>query len=108
MSEHVYNTWFAAILPQDDSDLDTLKLAVRDQFARDWLQEHYGSFLHQEVYNLEARSVAIDWLVEPSLFTQKPIATDALQATQKPETLAAAPAPKRPTPKVKPLRLNQN
>ena len=108
MSEHVYNTWFAAILPQDDSDLDTLKLAVRDQFARDWLQEHYGSFLHQEVYNLEARSVAIDWLIEPSLFTQKPIATDALQATQKPDTTKAAPAPKRPTPKVKPLRLNQN
>ena len=41
-------------------------------------------------------------------FTQKPIATDALQATQKQNTSAAAPAPRRPTPKVKPLRLNQN
>ena len=70
MSEHVFNTWFAVIVPLDESDNLTLKLAVRDQFARDWLQEHYGAFLHQELQNLEGQSVAVDWVIEPSLFTE--------------------------------------
>ena len=108
MSEHVYNTWFAAILPQPDSDNITLNLAVRDQFSRDWLQEHYGTFLHQEVQSLEDRPVAIDWSINPSLFTQQPIKTDVLQTnevTESPETVSAQ---TKPIFKAKPLHLNQN
>ena len=85
MSEHVFNTWFAVIVPLDESDNLTLKLAVRDQFARDWLQEHYGAFLHQELQNLEGQSVAVDWVIEPSLFIEKPITTDTLHASTKEE-----------------------
>ena len=73
------------IVPLDESDNLTLKLAVRDQFARDWLQEHYGAFLHQELQNLEGQSVAVDWVIEPSLFTEKPITTDTLHASTKEE-----------------------
>lgn len=108
MSEHVYNTWFAVIVPLEDSDEITLKLAVRDQFARDWLQEHYGAFLHQEIQALEGRSVAIDWVVNATLFAQKPIETDSLHDAKTP----ASPAGARPIPKPKSLitapQLNQN
>lgn len=108
MSEHVFNTWFAVIVPLDESDNLTLKLAVRDQFARDWLQEHYGAFLHQELQNLEGQSVAVDWVIEPSLFIEKPVTTDTLHASTKNEAPSDDISPQKAGNKssIKPLSLN--
>jgi len=107
MSSHVYQTWFSSIIPMPESTSDTLILGVRDQFARDWLQEHYSQFLYQELERLEGQSVAIDWRVDASLFPDKVLPTESLQAKERELIAVEPPEPKierRPAP---PLALNQ-
>lgn len=108
MSSHVYQTWFSSIIPLTKSTPDTLVLGVRDQFARDWLQEHYSQFLHQEIEELEGKSVAIDWSVDATLFPSSTPATESLQAKEREAVEeVAAPKPLARKQKSEPLLLNQ-
>ncbi len=66
LSAHVIDSWLAPIRCAR-YDNATVVLEVRDQFARDWLRDHYVDFIRDELSLVAGESVAVDWVVNPEL-----------------------------------------
>ena len=68
VSTHVWQTWFKPIQPREIVD-GTLILAVRDQFFRDWLSDHYLDFIRDHLNDIAGESLALDWALDPTIKT---------------------------------------
>ncbi|MEZ0314046.1 MAG: chromosomal replication initiator protein DnaA [Myxococcota bacterium] len=66
LSAHVIDSWLAPIRCSRYENA-TVVLEVRDQFARDWLRDHYVDFIRDELSLVAGESVAVDWIVNPEL-----------------------------------------
>lgn len=66
LSSHVFETWLRPIECLDFQS-GTVVLQVRDQFARDWLTDHYFDFIRTHLSAEAGENVAIDWIVNPGL-----------------------------------------
>ena len=64
VSGHVLETW---LRPVRCLSLDggTAILEVRDQFASDWLNDHYVDFIRDGLSKMLGTSVAIEWVTNP-------------------------------------------
>src|SRR5512138_1948078 len=75
MSSHVFETWLRPIHCVRYAD-DTVVLEVRDQFSRDWLNDHYLDFIREGLNEILGTSTAIEWVVNPALATLAAPATE--------------------------------
>ncbi|MDP7037952.1 MAG: chromosomal replication initiator protein DnaA [Myxococcota bacterium] len=66
VSAHVWQTWFKPIQPREIVD-GTLILAVRDQFFRDWLSDHYLDFIRDHLNDIAGENLALDWSLDPTI-----------------------------------------
>lgn len=64
LSKHVVQTWLHPIRCLDFTE-GTVTLEVRDQFARDWLTDHYLDFIRNGLKDQAGQAVAIDWIINP-------------------------------------------
>lgn len=78
LSSHVLETWLRPVRCVRFAD-DTAVLEVRDQFSRDWLNDHYLDFIRDGLSGLVQGPVAIDWVVNPNVLAP------ALAAVEEPE-----------------------
>ena len=67
LSSHVVQTWFEPALCVGADDA-TIQLALRDAFARDWLSNHYLTFIHDGLSRFTGRKMVVELLVVPELF----------------------------------------
>lgn len=72
LSAHVIDSWLAPIRCARFENA-TVFLEVRDQFARDWLRDHYVDFIRDELSIVAGEQVAVDWVVNPELRLVDPI-----------------------------------
>ena len=70
LSAHVMNTWLRPIKFIDE-ETDSLRLGVRDQFARDWLKDHYQGFIAKTVATRLGQPPKIHWEIRPDLYDTK-------------------------------------
>lgn len=66
LSGHVLATWFRPVRCSSYRD-GVATLAVRDQFARDWLTDHYYDFIRDGLSKSAGASVTLDWVINPAL-----------------------------------------
>ena len=66
VSAHVFSTWLKPLV-MVNFDQDSVTLAVRDQFARDWLVDHYASFIQNELQQTAGHAIAVDFVVDPQV-----------------------------------------
>jgi len=64
ISSHVFETWIRPVECVSYSN-GAVTLAVRDQFARDWLADHYLDFIREHLTRHAGVPVAIDWVIHP-------------------------------------------
>lgn len=64
LSSHVFETWLKPVRCLRFED-GTAVLEVRDQFFRDWLNDHYIDFIRNEFSPIAGQTVAIDWVINP-------------------------------------------
>ncbi|MBT6177271.1 MAG: chromosomal replication initiator protein DnaA [Deltaproteobacteria bacterium] len=67
LSSHVVQTWFEPALCVG-ADNATIQLALRDSFARDWLSNHYLTFIHDGLTRFTGREMVVELQVVPELF----------------------------------------
>ena len=67
LSSHVVQTWFEPALCVGADDA-TIQLALRDTFARDWLSNHYLTFIHDGLTRFTGREMVVELKVVPELF----------------------------------------
>jgi chromosomal replication initiator protein len=75
LSSHVIDSWLTPIRCARFEN-GTVVLEVRDQFARDWLRDHYVDFIRDELSLVAGESVAVDWVVNPELRLADPTAPE--------------------------------
>ena len=65
ISKHVLDTWLAPVrcLSLENG---TATLEVRDQFFRDWLNDHYLDFIRDGLKALTGEAPAIEWVMNPT------------------------------------------
>jgi chromosomal replication initiator protein len=68
ISKHVFDTWLAPVRATALTET-TLTLEVRDQFFRDWLNDHYLDFIRSGLKQLTQQELAIDWVTNPTPVT---------------------------------------
>lgn len=66
LSSHVFETWLVPVNCSNFSD-NIAVLEVRDQFFRDWLNDHYLDFIRDGLSSLIGSPVAIEWAINPLL-----------------------------------------
>jgi chromosomal replication initiator protein len=66
LSGHVVDSWLKPLRCASYENA-TVVIEVRDQFARDWLRDHYVDFIRDELSTVAGESVAVDWIVNPEL-----------------------------------------
>lgn len=62
VDEQVFNRWFLPIAPISVSE-DTLKLAVPNEFIKDWVQDHYGNLLTSQLSHIAQKKLGIEFVV---------------------------------------------
>lgn len=67
LSSHVVQTWFEPALCVGADDA-TIQLALRDTFARDWLSNHYLTFIRDGLSQFTGREMVVELTVIPELF----------------------------------------
>lgn len=68
LSRHVVDTWLRPVhCKKIDRQTATVTLEVRDQFSRDWLNDHYYDFIRQGLSEHLGETIAIEWLLNPAL-----------------------------------------
>ena len=95
VSTHVWQTWLLPIQPREIVN-GTIILAVRDQFFRDWLCDHYLDFIRDHLSELAQEQLAVDWALDPTIKSATEIsatedATDLLQDSPKPAEISFNP-----------------
>ena len=79
LSAHVLRTWLRPIhCTSFDGKVATL--AVRDQFMRDWLADHYLEFIRNGLTDVARTPVTVAWVVDPSLDRAQPAHDEADEA----------------------------
>jgi chromosomal replication initiator protein len=89
VSNHVLETWLLPVRCLS-IDNDTAILEVRDQFFRDWLDDHYINFIRDELSACAERTLAIEWVVNPNARTdtneeplpEEPSVSESIDAAQ--------------------------
>ncbi len=71
LSSHVLDTWLRPIHYEGLKDT-TVTLAVRDQFFRDWLTDHYADFIKGGLSQKVGHPITIEWQIDPSLQKNDP------------------------------------
>ena len=71
-----YETWFAAI-GVNEKNPDTLVIEAPDDFFKNWIVEHYQSFLEEIIVRLARRPVSLEFSVNPHILKTAPRATAA-------------------------------
>ena len=66
LSRHVLDTWLRPVHCRSVLD-GVVTLEVRDQFSRDWLNDHYFDFIRDGLTHQLGHSIAIEWVINPSL-----------------------------------------
>ena len=84
VSAHVWQTWLQPIQPREIVD-GTLILAVRDQFFKDWLADHYLDFIRDHISDIAGQSLALDWSLDPTI--KPPVSAASDNHTQENEIL---------------------
>ena len=84
LSSHVIQTWFEPALCVG-SDGSTIQLAVRDSFARDWLSNHYLTFIRDGLTRFTGKETVIELLVIPELFLNADNEDTPLDDIEEPE-----------------------
>ncbi len=64
ISRHVLETWLKPIRCLSIA-AGTAILEVRDQFARDWLNDHYIDFIREGLERAANDNLAIEWVINP-------------------------------------------
>ncbi len=95
VSTHVWQTWLLPIQAREVVN-GTIILAVRDQFFRDWLCDHYLDFIRDHLSELAQEQLAVDWALDPTIKSSTEIAaaeesTDLLQESPKPSEISFNP-----------------
>ena len=72
LSAHVLETWLRPVRCREIND-DSVVLEVRDQFSRDWLQDHYIDFIRDGLGSALGRTVSIRWEINPELHGPDPL-----------------------------------
>lgn len=68
LSQHVYRTWLEPIRPHSlNHATRTLTLEVHDDFARDWLKDHYLDFISETLAEQLEMPIHIELQVNPDL-----------------------------------------
>jgi chromosomal replication initiator protein len=83
LSAHVLEAWLRPIRCSR-IDPSAVVLEVRDRFAKDWLTDHYLSFIRDNVSRILGRSVGVEFAINPSLPRPEPT------PTPEPKTVAEA------------------
>ncbi len=65
LSGHVLETWLRPVRCVEHRD-GIVVLEVRDQFARDWLADHYLDFIRTHLSEEAGEDVGIDWAINPA------------------------------------------
>ena len=66
LSSHVFETWLKPLRCVRIED-EVAVLEVRDQFSRDWLNDHYLDFIRNGLTELTGVAVGVDWVINPAL-----------------------------------------
>jgi chromosomal replication initiator protein len=80
LSRHVVETWMRPIQFQSFIG-GVVTLAVADQFSRDWLNDHYLSFIRDHLAELIGAPVAVDWLIDSKIAARNTIVEHANEDT---------------------------
>ncbi|MBI5508495.1 MAG: chromosomal replication initiator protein DnaA [Deltaproteobacteria bacterium] len=65
ISKHVLDTWLAPVRLVGLAN-GTATLEVRDQFFRDWLNDHYLDFIRAGLKEVTGEHLAVDWVMNPT------------------------------------------
>ncbi len=65
ISKHVFDTWLLPVRAKALSET-AITLEVRDQFFRDWLNDHYLDFIRDGLKQATTHDLAIEWLMNPT------------------------------------------
>ena len=84
LSSHVLNTWLRPIRFEGLQN-STITLAVRDQFFRDWLSDHYVDFIVEGLSKKIGTPVTIEWEIDPDLVQNEPPETETSTSPEKEE-----------------------
>jgi len=82
LSSHVFETWLKPLRCVRIED-EVAVLEVRDQFSRDWLNDHYLDFIRDGLAELTGVSLGVDWVINPALAS---LAQAAEPHVEEPET----------------------
>ncbi len=68
LSRHVLETWLRPVrCTAFNPNAATVTLEVRDQFTRDWLNDHYYDFIRNGLSDRLGETIAIDWVLNADL-----------------------------------------
>ena len=84
LSNHVVQTWLEPALCVG-CDGSTVQLAVRDNFARDWLSNHYLTFIRDGLTRFTGKETVVELLVIPELFLNTDQEESSLEDNEEPE-----------------------
>lgn len=64
VSKHVLDTWLKPVRCMSIAQ-GTAILEVRDQFSRDWLNDHYIDFIREGLEHAANDALAVEWVINP-------------------------------------------
>lgn len=72
LSRHVLETWLRPVQVRSLHD-GVVTLEVRDQFSRDWLNDHYFEFIREGLSEQVGQPVSVSWAINPELQKRLPV-----------------------------------